>query len=234
MRGVVLDPITGRPATTGLPVDPALIQELAELEQANWKPRLGRMVAAGDAMAADDIFFRDTRRPFVAADQGSVTLSTTDKAMYTASAHPVLGGQYFSMVGKKIKIRAFGKITTAATPGNGTIDVYYGSGADAAGTILASSAAQTLIASQTNISWMIEVWVRCASTGSAGTLRCTGRATFGTAVVAAGTFLIPASASADSSGVDLTAANIISIQFKRSGSTVETLVTQDLEFEALN
>lgn len=183
---------------------------------------------------ADGLFYHDTREPFVSADLAAVTLSTTDKAMYTPSAFPVLGGQYFSRPGKKIRIRMFGKITTALTPGNLTIDVYYGSGADATGTIIASSAAQTLVASQTNISWELELYVHCRTTGSTGTLFCTGKAIFGTAVIAVGKFLIPASAAAASGSVDLTAANIISVQFKRSGSTAETATTQDIEVSALN
>lgn len=208
--------------------------ELAELEQQDWKKRFARLLAGGEPVAADSIFYNDLREPFMAADQAAVTLATTDKAMYTASAHPVFGGQYWARVGKKVKYRAFGKITTALTPGNLTIDIYYGTGADANGTILASSAAQTLVASQTNISWELEFCVSCRSIGSAGTLFVDGRATFGTAVIAAGTFLIPASAAVVSAGVDLTSANVISIQFKRSGSTVETATTQDLEVIALN
>jgi hypothetical protein len=183
---------------------------------------------------ADGLFYRDTREPFIGADQAAVTLATTAKAMYTPSAHPVLGGQYWARIGKKMHYRAFGKITTAATPGNLNIDVYYGTGADANGVILGSSAAMTLIAAQTNISFQVDVWVSARSLGSAGTLFCTGQAQFGTAVIAAGTFLIPASAAVVSAAVDLTAANIISIQFRRSGSTVETAAVQDLEVEALN
>jgi hypothetical protein len=47
--------------------------------------------------------------------------------------------------------------------------------------------------------------------------------------------MIPASANADVS-VDLSpsANNIISVQFKRSGSTVETMTVQDLEVIALS
>lgn len=183
---------------------------------------------------ADGLFYHDLREPFLAADQGAVTLAATDKALYTPSAFPLLGGQYWARVGKKMQIRAFGKITTAATPGNGTFDIYYGNGTDANGTILASSAAQTLVASQTNLSWMIELWISCRTTGSAGGLFVDGRATFNTGVIAAGTFLIPASAAAVTGSLDLTAANIISVQFKRSGSTAETMTVQDLEVNALN
>lgn len=185
---------------------------------------------------SDGIFYNDLREPFIGTDITSVTLATTDKALYPASNFPVLGGQYFSRIGKKIRIRVFGRITTAATPGNGTIDVYYGTGADANGTILASSAALALTASQTNLSFMIEVYVHCRSIGSAGTLFCTGIAYFNNAVLAntLQPMLIPASAAAVSAGVDLTAANIISVQFKRSGSTAETMQVHDIEVIALN
>lgn len=208
--------------------------ELAKIEARDWKPRLARMLAAGEPMAADGLFYRDLREPFISADQAQVTLAATDKAMYTPSAHPVFGGQYWARVGKKVAYHAFGKITTGATPGNLTIDIYYGTGADANGTILASSAAQTLVINQSNISWHIWFTVHCRTTGSTGTLFCDGWALFGTAVIAVGSFIIPASTPVVSGAVDLTAANIISLQFKRSGSTAELATTQDLEVEPLN
>lgn len=212
------------------------IRELSEIMQGDWKARYAELMTSGVPLASDGIFYNDLREPFMAADQAAVTLATTDKALYSASAFPVLGGQYWSRVGKKMRIRAFGKITTVLTPGNLTFDIYYGSGADATGTILASSATVALTASQTNLSWMIDFYVHCRSTGSTGTLFCDGIAYFNNAVVAntLQPLLIPASAAVVSSSVDLTAANIISLQFKRSGSTVETMTVQDLEVIALN
>lgn len=183
---------------------------------------------------ADDIFYNDIRRPFLSGDINAVTLSTTDKALYPVSNFPVLGGQYFSMVGKKMRIWAFGKITTAATPGNGTFDIYYGTGADANGVILASSAALTLLANQSNISWCIDIVVTCRTTGNVGTLMCTGTCDFNVLVNAAGGGMIPANTAVVSGACDLTAANIISIQFKRTGSTAETMSVQELVVTALN
>lgn len=182
----------------------------------------------------DGPFYVDLREPFIGADLSAVTLATTDIGLYTQSNYPVLGGQYWARVGKRQKIRIFGKITTGATPGNLNIDVYYGTGAAANGTILASSAALTLIASQTNISYEIEVNVRCVTTGNSGSLECTGKIIIGTAVVAVGLALIPASAAAAVGSLDLTATNIISVQAKRSGSTAETMTVQDLEVYASN
>lgn len=183
---------------------------------------------------ADGLFYVDTREPCIDADIASVTLSSTAKAMYPASNFPVLGGQYFARKGKKVHIRLFGRITTAATPGNLTIDVYYGTGADANGVLLASSAAQTLIASQSNMSWYLDVFVSCRSIGSAGTLFCDGIATFNPSVIAANTFLIPATAPAVSAACDLTSSLILSVQFRRTGSTAETAIVHDMEVQALN
>lgn len=183
---------------------------------------------------ADSLFYHDTREPFIGTDIAAVTLGAGNKALYPASNFPALGGQYFARVGKKLHIRLFGKITTGATPGNLTVAVLYGTGADANGVSLVASAAQTLIAAQTNLSWMIEAFIHCRSIGSTGTLFATGYAHFNTAVIAAGTFLIPASAAVVSAACDLTAALIPSVQVLRSGSTAETMTVQDMEVSALN
>lgn len=185
----------------------------------------------------DGAFYNDLREPHISADIAAVTLSTTNKALYPASNFPALGGQYWARPGKRLRIRLFGRITTAATPGNGQFNVYYGSGADATGTILASSLVSVaLVASQTNMSWEAIIEVHCRSIGSAGTLFCTGRAHFNPLVIAstAQPILIPSTAPAVSAGVDLTAANIISVQFLRSGSTAETMQVHDMDVVSMN
>jgi hypothetical protein len=182
---------------------------------------------------ADGLFYNDLREPFLTVAPTAVTLATTAKALYTASNFPVLGGQYFSRPGKKIMIRLFGQITTGLTPGNGSFNVYYGSGADATGVLLMTGTAAALTLSQTNVSWYAEIYVSCRTTGSAGTLFCDGWAKFSEAVLAGGV-LLPASAPAASGACDLTAANIISVQYLRSGSTVETMQVVDMEVTALN
>lgn len=185
---------------------------------------------------ADGLFYNDLREPFVTVAPGAVTLTSTAKALYTASQFPVLGGQYFSRVGKKLKIRLFGRMTTAVTPGNGSFNVYYGSGADANGVLLMTGSPVALSASQTNLSWTAEIVVTCITTGSAGTLFCTGCAHFNVGLIASTLqpILLPASAPAVSGACDLTAANIISVQYLRSGSTVETMQVHEMEVTALN
>lgn len=184
----------------------------------------------------DGVFYNDLREPFFVSDLGAVTLSTTAKALYTASSFPVLGGQYFSRIGKRLKIRLFGKMTTGSTPGNGSFNVYYGTGADANGVVLMTGSPAALVANATNLSWEATIVVRCITTGSAGTLYCTGKAHFNVALMLSTVqpILLPASAAAASGACDLTAANIISVQYLRSGSTAETMAVQDMEVVAMN
>lgn len=182
----------------------------------------------------DGQFFRDLRAPFLIANVGAVTLATTNKALYGVANTPAMGKDYW-WAGKTIQVRAFGQCTSALTPGNMSFSIFYGSGADATGTNLAASAVQTWIASQTNIPFLVEFTVVCTTPGAAGSLFATGRAQVGTAAVAAGTFMIPASAPATSGSVDLTvASNVITLQMARSGSTAETAQIVSLQVEALN
>ena len=182
----------------------------------------------------DTPFYVDTREPVIIVPPLAVTLAATAKALYTTAAFPGPMGQYFVRPGKKFRVNLFGQITTAATPGNLVFDIYYGTGADANGVILASSAALTLIASQTNAAWQLCVIVTCRTQGATGTLFCTGDCQFAPGVNAATGGLIPASAPVVSAAVDLSAALIISVQARRSGSTAETMQIVDGEFQALN
>jgi hypothetical protein len=185
---------------------------------------------------ADGLFYNDLREPFIGADVPAVTLATTAKALYTPSFFPVLGGQYFSRVGKKLRIKLFGRMTTGLTPGNGSFNVYYGTGADANGVLLMTGSPVALSASQTNLSWQAQFDIHCRSLGSAGTLFCIGKAHFNVGLIASTLqpILCPASAPAVSAACDLTAANIISVQYLRSGSTAETMQVHDIEAIAMN
>lgn len=186
---------------------------------------------------ADGLYYNDVRAPFLTSDPSiaPVSLSTTNKALYTASNFPVLGGQYW-VPGKKMKIRLFGRMTTAATPGNFQWAVYYGSGADANGTIIQSSTAQALQINQTAKDWCAEFNITCRTGGSTGTLFCTGWSLFNVGLIlsTAQPILIPDNTAAVSGSLDLTSANIISVQANRSGSTAETMTIHDMDVIAMN
>lgn len=182
----------------------------------------------------DGQFYNDLRAPFIVSDVASVTLAATNKALYPIANIPAMGKDYW-WVGKKVHISLFGRITTAATPGNLTMALFYGTGADANGVSLVASAAQTLIASQTAISWRLDLYVHCRSAGAAGTLFARGSAFFGTQVIAAGDFGFPANTPVVSGACDLTvASNVLSVQALRSGSTAETMIVHDISVIAMN
>lgn len=182
----------------------------------------------------DGAYYNDLREPFVVADIPAVTLTAANKALFRPADMPVLGGNYMARPGKKLRLRLFGRITTAATPGNLTMALLWGTGADANGVSVVASAAQVLIASQTSLSWELELMIHCRTIGATGTLFATGKAFFNTAVIAAGDFLFPASLAAPSGAIDLTASLIPSVQALRSGSTVETMQVHDMEVVAMN
>lgn len=182
---------------------------------------------------ADGLFYNDLREPFIATDLTQISPLATAVALYTPSNFPVLGGQYFSRPGKALNIRMFGRCTSALTPGNVSFAIYYGTGASANGVLLASSTPVAWTASQTQLSFIVDVDVTCRTTGSAGTLFCTGWAKFNEAAVAAWQ-MIPAATPVVSGACDLTAALIVSVQMLRSGSTAELAQIHQMQVTALN
>jgi hypothetical protein len=185
---------------------------------------------------ADGLFYNDLREPFVIADLTAISPLSTAVALYTPSQFPVLGGQYFSRPGKAIKVQLFGRMTSAATPGNVSWAVYYGTGASANGVLLASSTPKAWTASRTSDSWYLETIVTCRTTGSAGTLFCTGfvMPNVGSVASTLQPVLIPDATPVVSAACDLTAALIISVQALRSGSTAETMQVHQMQVTALN
>jgi len=164
----------------------------------------------------------------------NTSLQLWNAAIYT----PTGGGSYW-WAGKELRVRAFGKMTTAATPGNLTIEIRLAT-TDAGGTIIATSAATALAANKTNISWCCDCYVECRAAGGAsvGSLFAWGEFKYDGAgalftTTANNPLLLPASA-ATATTVDLSTASGISLQMKRSGSTAETVTAQDVLFQSLN
>lgn len=185
-------------------------------------------------MADNGSFFVDTREPFIATPPAAATLAATPVALYTASQFPVLGGQYFARVGKKLRINLRGIITTALTPGNGNWAVFINPTiVNNTGVSLGTSTANALIASQTNQLWTAELTVECITIGNTGTLRCTGFAFMADAVMVQKQ-MIGLAAGAASAAIDLTAAQVISVQYARSGSTAETMQVLSMDVVSMN
>jgi hypothetical protein len=185
----------------------------------------------------DGPFFVDTRAPHISTDVPAVTLTAAAKALVPIANLPILGSNYFNYVGKAVRIRLFGRITTAATPGNMQAVLYWGSGVDAIGTVLAQTAAVALTAGQTSLTWEWDMLVRCRTLGGAGIGSLIAHGMFNANVAVLASTLQPVMMPPSVPAavlVDLTAANVLSPQFLRSGSTVETIQVHEFLFEALN
>ena len=183
----------------------------------------------------DGPFWVDLRAPHMAADAASVTLLTTNLAVLPVANFPVLGANYFGFVGKAVRLRLWGQMTTGATPGNLSGNVYWGSGAAASGTSLCGMAATALSASQAGISWEWDLIVRCRAIGATGQLIAEGMFNAGVSLIASTLqpIMMPSGSNAAVT-VDLTQNFIVSPQLARSGSTAESLIVHEFTWEALN
>jgi hypothetical protein len=237
---VLLDPATGLPAD-GLFGVSELVRARAATDQRFLSvvhflergKQAERELGLNVPVAADGLFYRDMRSPFMVTDQTAIT--GTSEALMWPAAFSSLVANYF-IVGKKMKITARGKVTSAAsTPGSLTLTARFGT--TTSGTSLAASAATALAASKTNITWILELWATCRAVGSSGSLIAEGRfmydgagALFSTA--ANNPLLFPASAAAAAT-VDTTVAAGLVVGCTL-GSASDSLTVQELEVEALN
>jgi hypothetical protein len=184
---------------------------------------------------ADGLFYLDTREPHIVLDVAAVTMAATAKALYPAGAFPVLGGQYFNRPGKAIKIGLWLRLVLGATPGNFSFNLLWGSGADNTGTLVCVAGTPVALTASVTRCVYAEFVVRCLTTGNAGTLQATGWAIADPGIIA-GTLsplMIPSAGAAPSAALDLTAANIVSVQVLQSG-TAGTIQVQSMQVEALN
>lgn len=179
----------------------------------------------------DGFYFNDLRLPFCIVSPAAVTLAATDKALHLAAVHPPLGANYWSPT-KMVRIEVTGVCTSVATPGNLSLALYWGTGADANGTILAQMTATAWGANQTAMTWRAWFDVECRTIGATGSLLAFGAFRVTETAIAA-EVQIPGTAVAAVT-VDTTANNVLSIQAKRSGSTAETMQIISYKFFALN
>jgi hypothetical protein len=175
---------------------------------------------------ADGLFYWDTREPFMGSSSHvGYFIHHGQRRFIRRQTFQCLGGQYFARVGKLFCIRVVWRTDDRRHSGKFNVGYLlrhrcrcqrHHSG------IIGSTCSDSK-PDQRIRAW-VDVFVRCVTIGSAGTLFVWGDVIYNEGVVAAKQ-MIPASAPAVSSGVDLTAANIISVQLKRSGSTAETFTT---------
>jgi hypothetical protein len=122
---------------------------------------------------ADTPLWRDLRQPFVIADFGNITLTTTQKMLWTPGAGNPMGNfpaNYWT-VGKTVKLTMLTK-WTSGTAGNIAFGMAYGA-ADAAA-VNVVSATHAAVASVGPFLVRAEGYAICRSTGTAATMSLCG------------------------------------------------------------
>ena len=169
----------------------------------------------------------------ISADQGPITLATTQKALWPYAC-TLLPANFFANVGKTIHIKAFGKATTDGTAGNYVAGIGYG--ATDAPTALAAGATVAGTISQTNLSWILDMYVTSRLAGASGSVVGWGIWTAAVALLASTLqpYLLPASALTGVT-VDLTVGtNSPVFTLQRSSTGVWTATTQAIVFSDMN
>lgn len=140
--------------------------------------------------------------------------------------------QFFQFIGQMIRVRAAGRMTTVTSPGTLTWQLNLGS---AGATSVAASQAFTLVASQTNITWIVDLTLtlRALDTASAAGANFMFTGTYWAGALNATVFnAIPATAPAVGGNFDNTIANLM--DFGVVGSvTTPTAVCHQFQVDAL-
>lgn len=174
------------------------------------------------------------------ADGTALTNTTTATSIIPAAAKFVLPSNFFWAAGKKLRVRAQGRISTVVTtPGNITFDVRFG-----ATTVIFNGGATALnVVAQTNATWWLEVDLTCRSIGAAATILGTGkwisRASLNAPAVGTttgvGTVLLPDTAPVVGTTFDSTATQAVDLFAAWSiANAANTLTLHQYSLESLN
>jgi hypothetical protein len=199
-------------------------------------------------MAGEGANYHETRDPyFQSGDFTAVAPITTSISIVPILRVPatslVFPAGYWLKPGRRWYIIMQGKMTTAATPGNLTIELRHQTGTptDAGGTILVTTAAVALAANKTNINWVAEFRIEARGDASTFVPTATPLYAYGWWMPEPLSVIIPAannpmhlpSTAAAAVNVDATLAGTIHVDMKRSGSTAEAVTVQDLAVNAM-
>lgn len=141
------------------------------------------------------------------ADGAAVTTNGADTSMLLGQAKYTLPASFLQFIGQDLRIRAAGRIST--TTGSNAISFKVLFGAIA----VFNPGAVTLVASQTNQTWELDInlTVRAVGSGTTANLMGIGHFDCSTALLAVTTALLPATAPAVGSGFDSTATQVVDL-----------------------
>lgn len=177
-------------------------------------------------------------------DGSALTNSTTATSILPAAARFTLPSNFFANIGKSIRIKASGRISTLVTsPGNLSFAVQFGTVASPISVFTATTALN--IVAQTNATWDLEVNLVCRALGSGTSATMLGvgkwisRASLNAPVVATttgvGTVLLPDTAPAVGTGFDSTITNVVDLFATFSAaSSSNSIQLHQYSLESLN
>ena len=166
-------------------------------------------------------------------DGPALVSSSTATSILPLSRKFTLGSYFFDSVGKTLRIRAAGRISTAASgPGTLTMDIRFGSVV-----VFNGGVSPTLAVSATNLTWVMDVILTCRAIGASTSATVIGIGRLETSALSAATpiMLLPTSAPAAGTGFDSTAAQTIDLFATFSvNSASNSLTCQQCSIEAMN
>lgn len=156
-------------------------------------------------------------------DGAALASSTSATSILPAAAKYTLPANYLQ-IGRILRVRAAGRVSTTTGPPTLTFEVKFGS------TSAFSSGAVTTVASVTNKTWELWVDMTCRSIGAStsatlfGVGRLTSAGVVGATGGAASTAMLPDSAPAIGTGFDSTASNVIDLYATWSASSASNSI----------
>ncbi len=194
-----------------------------------------RIVAVSEAIkCADGIYYVDRRPPFAVANYGNISLTTTQKCLWTPGAtNPTILPANYWTVGKTLRLTANLSWTAVANTNTITAGMQYGA-ADAAAANVVTQAG-TAVSSTTVFDVLVVGYATCRSIGTAGTLSQWGYFLFPSGLIVAGIMNFPVAAVTVVSTIDTTVGtNGLSFQALRASAGADTVAATDIVLEAMN
>lgn len=164
------------------------------------------------------------------ADGAALGNSSTPTSIIPAAARFTLPSNFFANIGKKLRIKAQGRVSTF-TSGTLTLDVRLNS----TPIIVFTSQAIAMTVSQTNLTWDLETELTCRAIGGGTSANLMGIGRLLSAAAAATVTMLPASAPAVGTGFDSTAANVVDLFATWSVANAANSITlHQYSLESLN
>ena len=186
------------------------------------------------AGGADGIFYVDTRQPWITADQGNITLTTTQKTLWAvgATSPTILPANYWT-VGKTLRLTANLKWTAVANTNTLTMGMCYGA-ADAPACNVVGPAI-TPVSGTSTFDVIAMGYATCRTIGTAGTLSLWGEFSVPSGLSTTGNVTFPSAGVTVVSTIDTTVGtNALSFQALRATAGADTVAATSIILEAMN